>query len=502
MAHPPPTKEGQLQATRDTNQKRFSCSEKEILAWRNSFIYRYSAITSEHFKAERIDFDYEHNQLSLPAWINSSTPTCLAKSVIRLYTKASKRVTVILYHTRHGTGTLLYQGLDCNEWDQTECQLLSNIVADFCRKEDLHSLRSGLVRLPFSFLQDLTGDVQLLTLVLTPREAHVSSTPQLPSSRQSSSDTNIVMTELASAWFDERLMKEANISNIMSQTDTTKENTDALQTPHPGDYCDATLSVELSSEQIPQLTDVSHTNPPPKYSKRTKRLRRRTLCPKNLFHKTIQEKLHTLQNNFDNFGNNFFDQIADLETRFISQLQNTKTATKNELKQHITHHVDSIIISIREIKDHMTQLEKTIASLSRENHSIKTQIGNLQSDVKRLTKNNTSTSCASTQCDIQSAAVDQQTQTTLTGAVHDIPKVEEEPDSTSCDIQTHTKTKTDVSLKEKKKSPANHCSVYLYLPGGTTQLSIQHHYRSGQYFHPCPKQVPFIVRRQSHWRKQ
>ena len=83
----------------------------------------------------------------------------------------------------------------------------------------------------------------------------------------------------------------------------------------------------------------------------------------------------------------------------------------------------------------MTQLEKTIASLSCENHSIKTQIGNLHSDVKRLTKNNTTTSHASTQCDIQSVAVDQQTQTTLTGTVHDIHRVEEEPDSTSCVIQ-------------------------------------------------------------------
>ena len=168
------------------------------------------------------------------------------------------------------------------------------------------------------------------------------------------------MTELASASFDECLMKGDTISN-MSQTDTTKENTDALQTPHPRNYCDATLSVELSSEQIPQLTDVSHTNPPPKYSKRTKRLHRRTLCPKNLFHKTIQEKFYTLQENFEN---NISDQIADLETRLISQLQNTKTATKNELRHHITHNVDSIITSIREIKDHMTQLEKTIASLS------------------------------------------------------------------------------------------------------------------------------------------
>ena len=33
--------------------------------------------------------------------------------------------------------------------------------------------------------------------------------------------------------------------------------------------------------------------------------------PKNLFHKTIQEKLHTLQETFEN---NISDQIADLET--------------------------------------------------------------------------------------------------------------------------------------------------------------------------------------------
>ena len=64
----------------------------------------------------------------------------------------------------------------------------------------------------------------------------------------------------------------------------------------------------------------------------------------------------------------------------------TRQPQKNEPKQHIFHNVDSIITSIREIKDHMTQLEKTIAYMSRENHSIKTQIGNLQSDVKRLTK--------------------------------------------------------------------------------------------------------------------
>ena len=467
MAHPPPTKEGKLQATRDTNQKRFSCSEKEILAWRNSLIYRYSAITSEHFKAERIDFGHEDKQLSLPSWINSSTPTCLAKSVIRLYIKGSKRVTVTLYHTRHGTGTLLCQGPDCNEWDQTECQLLSNIVADFCLNEDLHSFRSRLVRLPFSFQQELTGDVQLLTPVPTPRNEHVSCTPQLPCSRQSNSHSTIVMGELAGASFDERLMKEKNISNIMSQKDTSKENTDALQTPHTGDYCDTTDNAELSSEQYPQLADASYTNPPPKYSKRTKRLRRRTLCPKNLFNKNIQEKFNTLQENFEK---NISDQIADLETRFISQLLNSKTATKNELKQHISHNVDSIVTSVREIKDHMTQLEKTLASLSRENHSIKTQIGNLQSDVKRLTKNNTATSHASTQCDIQAVTVDQQTQTTLTCAVHDIPKVEEEPGYPSCVIQPHTKTKTDASLKENNPQPT-------FAQSPNTSPEAQHSYQ-------------------------
>ena len=108
----------------------------------------------------------------------------------------------------------------------------------------------------------------------------------------------------------------------------------------------------------------------------------------------------------------------------------------------------------------MTQLEKAIASLSLENHSIKTQIGNLQSDVERLTKNNTATSCASTQYDIQSVAVHQQTQTTLTGAVHDIPKVDEEPDFTSYVIKTHTKTKTGVSLKEKNPQPTIAQSTY------------------------------------------
>ena len=106
-------------------------------------------------------------------------------------------------------------------------------MADFCLNEDLHTLRSGLVQLPFSFLQELTGDVQLLTPVPTPREAHVSSTPQLPCSRQSNSHSTIVMSELAGASFDERLMKEKNISNIMyqCQKDTSKENTD---TPYWG----------------------------------------------------------------------------------------------------------------------------------------------------------------------------------------------------------------------------------------------------------------------------
>ena len=117
-------------------------------------------------------------------------------------------MTVTLYHTRHGTGTLLCQGPDCNEWVQTECQLLSNIVVDFCLNEDLHSLRSGLVRLPFSFLQELTGDVQLLPPVPTPREEHVSCTPQLPCSRQSNSHSTIAISELAGSSFDERLMKD------------------------------------------------------------------------------------------------------------------------------------------------------------------------------------------------------------------------------------------------------------------------------------------------------
>ena len=137
----------------------------------------------------------------------------------------------------------------------------------------------------------------------------------------------------------------------------------------------------------------------------------------------------------------------------------------------------------------MTQLEKTIASLSSGNHSIKTRIGNLQSDVKRLTKNNTATSCASTQCGIQSVAGDQQIQTTLTGTVHDIPKEEEEPDSTSCVIQTHTQTKTDVSLKEQNPQPIIAQSTY-------TSPEAQRNYQTGTI--PDPVNISIPVKNRFH----
>ena len=139
---------------------------------------------------------------------------------------------------------------------------------------------------------------------------------------------------------------------------------------------------------------------------------------------------------------------------------------KNELKQHISHNIDSIITSIREIKDHTTQLEKTIASLSRGNRSIKTQIGNLQSDVKRLTKNNTATSCASTQCDIQSVAVDQQIQTTLTGTVPPIQPIKISSQGIAkllSDLQPHKAPGPDCIPNTVLKSCANNIAPALSL---------------------------------------
>ena len=198
-----------LQPTLDDIQKRFSCSISELLAWRNALVFRYSGITDNSVTVETSDFDNDMHELpSSKEWV-VDLPTNLAKTVIRLYSSSSKRITVTLYYVPgQSSGTLLCQGKDCALWDSYECERLKSLITKYVTDHDSAAFLKALLRVPLVFVQpyerlslktpdvnivssDRGVDVQLNSPASTPDTVSLSDLLSCDNAPQASSDVVI-----------------------------------------------------------------------------------------------------------------------------------------------------------------------------------------------------------------------------------------------------------------------------------------------------------------------
>lgn len=246
MKDTPPTPEHKLQPTSDCLQKTFTCTDKEIVAWRNCLFYRYASVSNDLITIHQNDYDSDDNPLSLPSWIEDPIPSCLAKSVLRIFYQGTKRVTLSLYATSQNTGTLLCQGLDCERWDDEECEALKDIVTQYCEDNEPHTLKNALISVPLTFLTENGTTISLSSPVCELNAV----CPPPPSS------TLTVPKQLH--------FEESGVSKNAPEQQSVAERTESPS---------SSANTSADSKQSENST--------PKVVKSAKRYRRRTMCPAN-----------------------------------------------------------------------------------------------------------------------------------------------------------------------------------------------------------------------------
>jgi FtsZ-binding cell division protein ZapB len=82
------------------------------------------------------------------------------------------------------------------------------------------------------------------------------------------------------------------------------------------------------------------------------------------------------------------DSVSEIQrnsvTELTSVINDTKCAIKNEIRVFINDKIDSIHCTVDKLNVDLTTLRQKSEILSKENQSLKTQLGNLQSDIKKL----------------------------------------------------------------------------------------------------------------------
>ena len=142
-----------LLPTLDTIQKRFFCGKDEILVWRNVLTLRYSAIQDSDLKVQITDYDSDNKPSSsfVPAF--SQLPPKTVKTVVRLFHKSNKLITLTLYFTADPAGTLLCQGKLCQEWDELECEMLKSPTSSYLQNADHQQLIHTILHTNVTFLK-------------------------------------------------------------------------------------------------------------------------------------------------------------------------------------------------------------------------------------------------------------------------------------------------------------------------------------------------------------
>ena len=328
-----------LKPTLDKNQKRFFCGEKELVVWRNTLLYRYSAIHDKSVTLQVTDYDQQDDIVQWPSlrWIND-TGKELAKSTIRLFSHSSKRVTITLYfRTRVNAGTLLCQGSDCSHWDIQECEQLKTFVHSFLENGDVSQLQTSLLQTPITFLHS-HGNLSLTT-------------PKL--------------------------------DVVCDRSDT--------------DISDLSTSIDLvSCEYTPTNFVVFPPTPPARKTTsevpttahrllRQKRFRRKTLCFSPQTERSIERyslkeyksQVITALNDLEASHQQFKDEV--LET-----IEDNKNATKNELRSIAKSCTDKLLETIAQFESKCKDCETQMESIKKVNQSLKAQLNQCQLDIKNL----------------------------------------------------------------------------------------------------------------------
>ena len=117
---------------------------------------------------------------------------------------------------------------------------------------------------------------------------------------------------------------------------------------------------------------------------KTKKHRRRTLCftpnPKRnqaALTPSLRGKLESLEASLEALA----EAQRETEDSTISLISDSKCSTKNELRTFVSGKVESLNNTIHKLNEKIASLEKATAVLSKENHSLKTQLGTLQSEI-------------------------------------------------------------------------------------------------------------------------
>ena len=324
---------------------------------------------------EKNDFDFEDNSLSLPLWLGEHIPNHLAKSVLRIYCDDTKRITLSFYFSHQGTGTLLCQGVDCPKWDAQECEVLKDIISDGCVEGDMTTVRASLMSLPVTFLRESGPVVEL-------------STPT--NVNYTESDSPNACTPSISPLLC-KTQGEGHCSNNASPPSPVSVTPELAQ--HIPTFSDCDESMNEQKEKVSSLK--STTAKPTPQKARCKRDRRKTLCPPQRIDKKIPEKLNSIEGSLESL----MFSLTDHEANLTSKLEDVKVCIKNDLKQHIEHKVEYLNSTLETLTLMVSKLDVSLNTMSKENHSLKTSLGNLQSELKQIKKTQ-SVKNASTQCDL------------------------------------------------------------------------------------------------------
>ena len=351
------TSHTKLKPTLDEIQKRFSSSVEELIAWRNALLYRYSAIRDSSVTVEVTDYDSEMQVLPLSRKWLTDLPFNLVKTVIRIFSDSSKRITVTLYYVpSQSYGTLLCQGKDCVQWDSHECESLKNLITEYVASQDSAVFLASLLKVPLIFLQPY----ERLTLqppdVTLNRHGCVGCDDDV----QSSSSTPTPETTTSQA---------QDLQSLLSCDQTHQSFNDVIIFPPTPPVTKST--VNKSQQATPRGFKL-------------KKRRRRTLFLSPIQEKSLStslirsctQKLNQFELSLEELTNahqNTKDALASL-------IEDAKVAIKNEIKSYQNERNYSMK---ENLQTKISDLEKTVESLKKENHSLKTQLGTIQSELKR-----------------------------------------------------------------------------------------------------------------------
>lgn len=376
MAYTPFHDDRKLKSTNDILQKRFSCTENELIIWRNSLVYRYTAISDNSIVVKTSDFDYDDNNISLPLWINRPIPSILAKSVLRIFSNGSKRVTLTLYFTRQESGTFLCQGVDCEKWEVHEFESINGFVSAFGENGDVDGLLASLMSLPLKFLT-ANGPATKLTPPSTE-----------PVVDNDVENTCTPSTSLSSNLYEEEVRCASNAPPVLSTPLSTKQ---ILSQTASCDFEDI-AGEDMLSVSTPNLAKFKQT--PTGF--KTKRNRRKTLCPNRHIDKALPARINNLEISVDSLQSD----LVGLEGNIVSRIEDTKLSTKSDLKLHVDRKVETLHDTLESLKLSIAKLETSLCALNKDNHSLKTSLGTLHSELKQMKKTPCSVKNASVQCDI------------------------------------------------------------------------------------------------------